>query len=213
MQGVYSQDYPPEYLAYSAQYKNKLDIIGWKWWDTKTYVSTTTLSLINWFGVVNTTPDVSNMEIANAFAAPKAFYMRAIRMFIKQRPRSIARAASTNPNTGALDNVAQLINGGVFTLTIGNKLFVQEPIWALTAGGGATGIIALEGATADPGGAIDYAQNGIADPRAVHTLLKPIFMQPQINFSGAMTWPAALTLTGNVDIQIVLEGDLLRPVQ
>src|SRR5262245_34077996 len=103
MPGVYSQDYPPEYLAYSAQYENKLDIIGWKWWDSQTYVSTTTTALNGWFSrTLSSGLDITNMEIASAFAAPKAFYMRAIRLYIKTRPRSVAKATAGQVQTGAL---------------------------------------------------------------------------------------------------------------
>lgn len=213
MPGNYSMDYPPEYERYNTQYAGQKESIGWKWWDTQTYVSGVTTSLVQWFNT-RATPDLSNMEIAFQLAAPKAFFCRAVRFFLKQRPRSVARAAATNPNTGAVDNIAQLINTGVWTFTIGNKVYNQEPLWNLTAGGGASGIIALEGATADPGGAIDYGQNGIADPRAVNTLSKPLFIAPQINFSATLTWPVALTLAGaNTDITMLLDGDLIRPVQ
>jgi hypothetical protein len=113
-----------------------------------------------------------------------------------------------------MDNIAQLINTGVFTLTIGSKVYNQEPLWCLTAGGGAYGVLALEGATADPGAGADYAQNGIPDPRAVNSLAKPIFIAPQINFSAVVSWPAAITLAGtNTDITFLLDGDLIRPVQ
>jgi hypothetical protein len=211
--GIFTNQYPREYEQYNSQYGGQIEAIGWKWWDTQTYVSGTTTSLTNWFNV-RATQDLSNMEVAFQLAAPKAFLVRAIRFFVKQRPRSVARAASTNPQTGAVDNIAQLINTGVFTLSIGNKVYNMEPLWCLTAGGGAAGFIALEGATADPGGAVDFAQNGIADPRAVNSLSKPIFIAPQINFSAVVQWPAALTLAGaNTDITFLLDGDLLRPVQ
>jgi hypothetical protein len=211
--GIFTNYYPPEYEQYNSQYGGKIEAIGWKWWDTQTYVSGTTVNLTQWFNV-RATQDLSNMEVAFQLAAPKAFLIRAIRFFVKQRPRSVARAASTNPTTGAIDNIAQLINTGVFTLMIGNKQYNQEPLWCLTAGGGAYGMLGLEGATADPGGAIDYAQNGIPDPRAVNSLAKPIFIAPQINFSAVVSWPAALTLAGgDTAVTILLDGDQLRPVQ
>jgi hypothetical protein len=211
--GIFTNQYPAEYERYNSQYGGQIEAIGWKWWDTQSYVSGTTTQLPGWFNV-RATQDASNMEVAFQLAAPKAFLCRAVRFFVKQRPRSIARAASTNPNTGALDNIAQLINTGVWSLTIGNKVYNMEPLWCLTAGGGAAGVLALQGATADPGGAIDYGQNGIADPRAVNTLSKPIFIAPQINFTALVSWPAALTLAGgNTDICFLLDGDLLRPVQ
>lgn len=211
--GIFTNSYPAEYERYNSQYAGQIEAIGWKLWDTQTFVSGTTLTLAQWFNV-RATPDLSNMEVAFQLPAPKAFLVRAVRFFIKQRPRSVVKAAVTNPNTGALDNVAQLINTGVWSLTIGNKIYNQEPLWCLTAGGGASGVFALEGATADPGAAADYGQNGIADPRAVNTLSKPIFIAPQINFSAVVSWPAVITLAGgDTAITMLLDGDLLRPVQ
>ena len=207
--GFYGGMYPREYEQYSASYGNRLDRIGWKWWDTQTYVSGTTTQLPQWFNV-RATPDLGNMEVAFQLAAPKAFLIRAIRFFVKQRPRAATLGVGGNPSPGALDNVAQLINTGVWVLTIGNKQFAMEPLWVLTAGGGATGVLAVASTTIS----MDYAQNGIADPRAVKTLPLPIFIPPQMNFSAVVSWPAALTLSGgNTDITFLLDGDLLRPVQ
>jgi hypothetical protein len=207
--GIYSGMYPREYEQYSASYGNKLDRIGWKWWDTQVYNSAVTTSLPQWFNV-RATPDLGNMEVAFQLAAPKAFLVRAIRFFVKQLPRAVTPVtAPPSALGGAFGNIAGLINTGVFTLTIGNKTFAMEPLWCLTAGGGAYGVMA--GATGLVG---DYAQNGIPDPRAVNTLSVPIFIPPQMNFTATATWPAAITLEGgNTQITFLLDGDLLRPVQ
>jgi hypothetical protein len=211
--GFYAGMYPREYEQYSASYGNKLDRIGWKWWDTQTYVSGTTTQLPQWFNV-RATPDLGNMEVAFQLAAPKAFLIRAIRFFMKQRPRAVSPAATSGPQLGAIDNIAQIINTGVFVLTIGNKQFAMEPLWVLTAGGGAMGAMALATTASAAAVYTDMAQNGIADPRAVNTLSIPIFIPPQLNFSAVVSWPAALTLSGgNTDICFLLDGDILRPVQ
>jgi hypothetical protein len=208
--GVYSDYYPREYAAYNTQYKGQIETIGWKWWDTQTYVSGTTTSLPQWFNI-RATPDLSNMEVAFQLAAPKAFLIRAVRFFVKQRPQASTIGVGGNPATGAQDNIAQLINTGVFQLTIGNKIYNMEPLWCLTAGGGAYGVMA---GAASATILSDYAQNGLPDPRAVNTLSKPLFIGPQINFSAVVTWPTALTLAGgNTTITFLLDGDLLRPVQ
>jgi len=212
MPGIYSGMYPREYEQYSAQYGNKLDRIGWKWWDTQTYISGITTQLPQWFNV-RATPDIGNMEVAFQLAAPKAYLCRSIRFFVKQRPKIVSTVAIVSGGSnqvGAIDNVAQLINTGVFTLTIGNKTYAMEPLWVLTAGGGAYGVLGFTGAAS----LADYAQNGVPDPRAVNTLSIPIFIPPQMNFTALVNWPAALTLAGgNTDLCFLLDGDLLRPVQ
>lgn len=210
--GVYSGQYPADYERYNSQYGGQIEAIGWQWWDTQTFTSGTTTSLVNFFNV-RTTPDLSNMEVAFQLAAPKAFLVRAIRFFVKQQPESVARAASASVQTGAANNIALLTNTAVMSLTIGNKVYCQVPLWMLTAGAGPYGVIALEGATADPGGAVDFAQNGWPDPRAVYTLAKPIFIAPQINFNARIDWAATVTLTRNQPLTLLLDGDLLRPVQ
>ena len=210
--GIYSNQYPPEYERYNTQYGGQIESIGWKLWDTQTFISGTTTSLPQWFNV-RATPDLSNMEVAFQLPAPKAFFVRAVRFFVKQRPRSTDQSATTVVQPGAVDNIAQLINTGVWTFTIGNKVYDMEPLWCLTAGGGAQGVLAIQGAEA-VGVVTDYAQNGIADPRAVNTLSKPLFIAPQINFTAVVTWPAVITLAGgNTDICFLLDGDQLRPVQ
>lgn len=211
--GDYAGNFPREYQAYNTQYANQLEVIGWKWWDTQSYVSGTTTQLTQFFNV-RATPDAGNMEVAFQLAAPKAFLIRAIRFFVKQRVRMVSPVTSA-PQTGAIDNIAQLINTGVFTLTIGNKQYAMEPLWCLTAGGGAYGVMAAaNSANLATANYFDYAQNGVPDPRAVNTLSKPLFIPPQMNFNASVTWPSAITLSGgNTDITFLLDGDLLRPVQ
>jgi len=208
--GIFTDSYPREYEAYNTQYGGQIESIGWKWWDTQTYTSGTTTALTNFFNV-RATPDLSNMEVAFQLAAPKAFLVRAIRFFVKTRPQAATLPAAGNPSLGVYDNVAQLINTGVMSLTIGNKTYDLEPLWCLTAGGGAFGAMAGGASTTVN---YDYAQNGMPDPRAVNTLSKPLFIGPQINFNARIDWAAALTLQGgNVTLCLLLDGDLLRPVQ
>jgi hypothetical protein len=148
--------------------------------------------------------------VAFQLAAPKAFLIRAIRFFVKTRPQTVTTGTPL-PATqaGAFDDVVQIINTGVFQLTIGNKVYNLEPLWCLTSGGGAYGVL-QSGSTIS----MSYAQNGIPDPRAVNALSKPLFIGPQINFTAQITWPATLTLTnGNPALCILMDGDLLRPVQ
>lgn len=210
--GIYSNDYPAEFDQYNTQYPGNKEIIGWQWWDTQTYISGTTVSLPQWFNV-RSTPDLGNMEVAFQLSAPKAFFLRAVRFFVKQRPALVSPPIG-NPQTGAIDNVAQLINTGVFTLTIGSKIYVMSPIWTLTAGGGAFGVMAMSSSGAVLANFADYGQNGIPDPRSVMTLSKPLFIAPQINFSAVAQWPAALTLSGgNTAICFLMDGDLVRPIQ
>lgn len=210
--GIYNNTFPAAYEQYNTQYGGQIEAIGWKWWDTQSFTSAATVQLTNFFNV-RATADLSNMEVAFQLAAPKAFLVRAIRVFYKRRPQMADAGAAAPTNMASLaDDVAQLVNTGVMELTIGNKIYAQEPLWALTAGGGPS--ITMSQAGAEAANIIaTYAQNGIADPRAVNTMSKPLFIAPQINFNARLFWPAALTITATTDICLCLDGDLLRPVQ
>jgi hypothetical protein len=211
--GIYSDYYPPEFWKYNSQYAGKLEWIGWRWWDSQQYVSGTTTNLPNFFGAIRATPDVGNMKIAGQLSAPSAFLIRAVGWYLKQRPRSVDQAATANPQTGALDNVAQLGTNGVATLSIGQKVYGQWMLWQLPSGGGAWGAVATAGGEA-VNVANDWAVNGFPDARNLYTLSKPIFIAPQINFQVDLIWPAAITLAGgDTYIQFFLEGDIVRPVQ
>lgn len=207
--GIYSGDYPPEYERYNTQYGGQKEVIGHMWWDTVAFVSGTTTQL-TFFNAVRATLDLSNMEVAGQLAAPKAFLLRAPRMFIKQRPEATVAAATAATQTGSLDDVAQLMNTGVATLTIGSKTYGQWPLWILLSGGGPGGIMQ----TGDIDVVAQYANFGPSDNRVPYILSKPQFIAPQINFNVVVTWPAALTLAlGNSNLCFGLDGDLIRPVQ
>jgi hypothetical protein len=211
--GVYSSDYPAEYTQYDSQYAGRKEAIGWKWWDTQTFTSASTTALPGYFTVVRATPDLGNMEVAGQLAAPKAFLLRAIRCFFKIRPHNITQAATTAVQTGMIDDVAQIANTGVLSLTIGSKVYCQEPVYCLSSGAGIWGVASVAGANA-ANLYSDYAQLGIPDPRAVNTLAKPIFIAPQINWKVDIVWAATITLAGgNPALTVILDGDLIRPVQ
>lgn len=200
-----------DYARYNTQYPAQ-EVIQGMLWDTATYTSGTTVAA-NFFNAVRATLDLGNMEIPSQLPNPKAFLVRAINFYVKNRPWSAARGASTAVTTGQADNIQQLINTGVLRLTIGSKIYAEFPLWALPSGAGAYGNAGLDGNTADPGIVVDHAVSGFPDVSNSFTLSKPLFIAPQINFVVTVTWPAAITLTGNLNITVNMEGDLIRPAQ
>lgn len=199
----------PEYAAYLAANPGPKETLSWKIWDTQTFVSGTTVQLTQWFNT-RATRDLSNMAIPYQFGSPNGFWIRAPRFFVKQRPGSVDQSATTVVQTGRLDNIAQLINTGVFTFSIGQKVYMEEPLWALTAGAGAHGAFAMQGAEA-VGVVSDYGQNGIAAPGAINTI-EPIFIGPGSTFTATLVWPATITLAGgDTPLCLALDGSLVRP--
>lgn len=208
---------PLEYQAYQTIFPGVMEVINQKYWDTQTYTDNSTTALTGWFNTSrssNAAQDISNLPgPPGILSSPNAYLIRAIRIFFKQRALA---SSPTVPgtgvtNAGAYNNVAALINTGVWSFTVNAKVYNQEPLWGLTSGGGAFGAMAAAGAGVQ--GYYDYAQSGIPDPRAVNTLSKPLLLPPMVGFFGSIVWPAAVDLTGNVDITICLDGDLIRPAQ
>lgn len=201
------------YQDYDTQYKGKKEALGWMLWDTDTYVSGTTTQM-TFFTSLRSSIDLSNMQLAGQLPAPQAFLVRAIRFYPKVLPRANARAASGSSQSCTVGDVQQLINSGVLELTVGAKSYGLLPLWLLPSGGGAFGGYAADGDEPSNGVVVDYATNGVPDPRNVFTLAIPIFIGPQINFKVSVSWPAAITLAGgNTAVCVGLDGDLIRPVQ
>jgi hypothetical protein len=201
---------PLDYQRYSTIYGNQKEVIGWPLYDTVTYVSAATLSL-ELFTAMRANKSLSNMEAAGALPAPKAFLVRAPKFYVKQRPRSVAAAAATNPNTGVTDNLVQLVNDGVFRLIVGSKEYGYVPLWQLCSGGGVMPAMTQGGAGT---GLIDYATLGVPDCRNVWSLSKPVLIESQVNFKVELYWSTVVTLAGgNVDLQVVLDGDMIRAIQ
>lgn len=206
---------PNAYRIYDTQYPGVLETVGAVLYDTVTYTSGTT-TVLQLFNATRSTIDLSNMEAAGQLPYPKSFLVRAIRFYVKQVPTSQDQAGDGVVQTGALNNIAQLINTGVFTLQIGAKPYFQYPLWAIPSGGGVFGALGLTNIAAGTpivGTLVDYGVVGLPDARAVLTLTKPILIGPQINFVGTIQWPTPVTLTGSTNITVCLDGDLTRPVQ
>jgi len=120
--------FPAAYEKYNTQFAGEKEIIGAMLWDTQTYTSGTTTAL-TFFNAVRANLSLGNMQQAGALPAPEAFLVRSFRFYVKQQPRVVARAASGSVQTGAIDNVAQLVNTGVWTFTVASKVYAIVPLW------------------------------------------------------------------------------------
>lgn len=182
-------------------------IINWIWYDTQLYTSGTTTRLA-FFQTLQATRNLGNMEIAGVLAHPKAFIIRAIRVHFKQIPL----LSTTAPAANASSDIALLTNNGSLALEVGNKNYgIWQPHMLPGGAGVYTELAGAGGEAIDE--FVSYAANGVPDPRAIYTLSQPLMIEPQINFNVTMEWPAAQTLTGNLNIEVMLDGELLRPVQ
>lgn len=206
-----------DYAQYATMTSGREVIHGFMW-DTLLYTSAATVQL-NFFQqtIAANTPDVTNMQNPGILPYPWQFLVRAIRMFIKQRPESTTLAATTNLQTGGLNNVAQLCNTGLLSMTHGAKQYGPYPLHVITAAAGPFGGVVMGnigvGAPLDAS-VVDYAQNGRPHVKNLFTLAKPLLIETAMNFVYSLSWPAgAVTLTRNTNICLCLEGDLIRQVQ
>lgn len=202
------------YRQYSTKFPST-EIIGSMLWDTFTFVSGAGGTVLaRFFNAVRASLDLGNMETPSVLTGDKAMLVRAFRFYVKQEPRTVARAATGNVQAGATDNLAQLMDTGVMTLIIGDKSYAQFPLWTVPSGAGQFGMLALSGDAADPGSIVDAAVAGVPTVENALVLSQPLFIAPQMKFEVQIAWPAVITLSGgNTNITFALDGDLLRPVQ
>lgn len=206
-------DFGPMFEEYKVTYGANLEFIADTLYDTQAYVSGTTIELPFFVARQASIADGNVQGTGTQLADKVGFLIMGIRWKLLQRPRSIARAAAGSAQTGALDNLAQLENG-VLRLKFLDKDYGHFPLFMLPAGGGAVGGIAAEGATADPGGVVDYANNGMPDARNTFVLEQPLFWPPVTTIDARMFWDAAVTLAGaNTDIKLAFDGLKVRPIQ
>lgn len=189
--------------------------IGACLWDRQLYTSTTTTSLL-FFQTVRTAKRDGNIQLPAQLPAGIFFLVQAIRIFPVIRPDQ--RAALTAGNEGQLlslaDDLAQLYNQGVFKLDILNKTYAEYPAFLLLPG---AGIMANQTTLTTTAQASNYAvvpTVGNPDNRSVFTLSQPIGIPPLTTINARIDYVTALTLeAGNMDIQLILDGQLIRPKQ
>lgn len=207
-------NYPASYQKYSTAYP-KSEVINAVLWDTLTYTTGVTAQL-TFFTATRLTVDLSNMEVAGQLPWPKAFLCRTIKVFIKQRPESVAQAAA-GPQGGASDNVTLLVNDAAVRIQIGSKDYGIYPLWMILSAAGPSGVMVLADIGAGApivGGLCDYGSLGRPHARDGYTFSVPLFIEPQVNFRVDIFWaaPVALTRTLVGGICVALEGDLIRLV-
>jgi hypothetical protein len=200
------------YNQYRTTYPD-IEVIGGMLWDTAQYVTATTLRL-TFFNAVRATPDLSNMDTPSMLSNNKAFLIRAFRFRVLQTSRSTTRAADGSVQPGAVDNIAQLLNTGFLRLMISSKPYGEYPLWVVPSGDGPMGPSGADGDVATTGLVQDWAICGEPSSDNVLSLTQPLFLAPMVNFYVELLFQAAITLAGgSTNLQVILDGDLMRPVQ
>lgn len=174
--------------------------IDWILYDTQVYVDNTTLVLANYFGAVRASIVDGNMETAGQMPGQKMFLLRGIGV-------DILPPLNTSATTAPLIDTIALVHQGALRLSIGSKSYAEWPLFLLSQGGGVFGQPYTAGAT------VTYGSNGIPDPRACYGLARPLLLTSSLNFSCQIEWAAAVNITANVRVRVLLKGELGRPIQ
>jgi hypothetical protein len=206
------RDFGPDFNKFKITYGGALEFIGDTLYDTRTYTSASTLQLA--FFSSQQAEDLTNLDLGNMLPDKQGFLVMSVRFYPKVNPRSLARAAAAAIQTGPSNDIFQLTSTGRLEFNFLNKDYGTFPLWMLPAGGGVSSMITAEGATADPGGIIDFANNGIPDARNMYVMEQPLFLPPMTKLGVLCKWPAALTLaSGNTALVLAFDGLMVRPVQ
>lgn len=180
--------------------------IDWIWWHKVAYTSGTT-TLLRFFNVVPATLDLGNMVVAGSLQGGQAFIIKAIRVHFDTELTEVAAVP------GAANDIARLTNNGVLLFSVGQKNYGQWPLHALPGGGGA--FVNTGGAGGEATNQFQTAAtNGVPDPRAINALENGLLLEPNVNFEAQIQWATAQTLSsGTLNINVMLDGALIRPVQ
>lgn len=208
------RDFGPNFDDFKITFGNNLEFIGDTLFDTRNYTTAVTTSLP--FFSSTQTEDLTNLDLGNMIPDRQGFLVMSIRFSPKMLPLSVARSASATISPGVTNMMAQLINTGRLELNFLNKDYGTFPLWMLPAGGGVASNFALEGATADPGAFLDYANNGVPDARNIYVMEQPLFLPPMTKLGVVCKWPVPIIFTPPVtSLQLVLafDGLMVRPVQ
>jgi len=191
------------------------ELVGWTYFQRLTYTSASTLSL-DFFTAPSTGALMNGNWRFNTLPAGYHFLIQAIAFAPLLDTRETATAVPAGGEIdGTISDIKELIYDGVAELKINQKPYGEYPLWKLSQGGGVAGQLATSGTHA----ATNHTQlqagtNGNPDPRAVFTLAVPIPVPPLSLLQVTTSWDAAKTLVvGNSGVEMVLDGQLLRPRQ
>ena len=195
---------PAEWNAWVTQTTIALEVIPDVLYDTLTYTSAVTNSLV-FFQQVNVKQDLTNMRQAGLLPNPESFLIQAPRIYVKWTPTISVTTLTAN----IVADITLLFNTAIVTMQFGNKNYGPYPAWMFSAGGGPDVRWAMAGATAADNIA-GYAQlNG-----PLYGIFPHLMIAPLQSFNLTMSWPSGpVTLgAGNPAIQVVYDGQRARAV-
>jgi hypothetical protein len=195
---------PPEWENYVTQSPVALEVIQDTLYDTKTYTSATTTSLVFFAeSIANVNLDITNLQQPSMLPSPESFLVQCIRFYVKWTANLSATVAAS-----IAGDINQLVNTSVLTLKFGNKTYGPWPTWMLSAGGGPDIRWTSSGAATIM--MFNYAQLG----GPLWSIFPNLMISPLQSFQATLSWPSgAVTLGGgNPAIELVYEGQRARAI-
>lgn len=198
---------PTEWSDYVTQMGQGLEVIPHMLYDTATYTDNTTTSL-TFFTTNRATADLSNMQTPGQLQNGQTFLMQTISLYAKTQ-FTTDDAGAAGAFASIINDIILLVNTGIMRMVIGEKRYGPWPLWRLPAATFVKGLIASAGAEA-ANLVHDYGQ--VDGP--LYALFPNLLISPLQQFNVTLEWPAAaVNLTGNVVLSVLLDGQLARTIQ
>jgi hypothetical protein len=198
---------PQEWTDYVTQSPVALEVIPDQLYSTLTYTDNTTLQL-DFFAAVAANQGLSNMTQPGMLPNPQSFLIQAIRIFFRTTVNTVDMAASAASLVGPVNDMVLLVNTGRLVLTIGQKTYGPWRLWMLPAGSAVVPQLTAAGAEA----AAQVSQYGQI-MGVLWGMFPHLMIAPLQNFVASMLWPAAVDLSGDMVIEVLLDGQRARAVQ
>lgn len=210
-----AQSYEQLVQAVNPRSANAPESVPWWFYDTQLYTSAATVQQ-TFFAATQAARDLSNLPTGGSLPDPNFMAIDYISVDFMQNAAgtpytttAAIGAAVTNPN--ALNDVGSLLLSGRarLTLTISDKQYGPWPLSVTGGTGAAQGFIAIAGLTgAGNAQRSDFGYNALGGAYIGGKIIIP----PKVGFSAVIDWPAALTLTGNYQVRLVLGGVYYRRI-
>lgn len=161
-------------------------------WDTQSYAQAGQVSLDFFQSVPANLPN-GNLQQAGTIGN-NVMIVRSIGVFVRS-------------NIGT--DIAIIATQGILRFDIGAKNYGIWPIDQLPAAGGVVGW-GMNDTGLSP---YTVSNHGVPDPRAAYTLTRPLLIPPNLNFKVRLEWAAAIAISVQTSVTVMLSGEMGRFVQ
>lgn len=202
-----SNPIPREWTEYVTQTNLGLEVIPDQIYQALTYTDNTTTNL-SYFTTISANKSLGNLVTAGMLPNPQSFLIQAIRLYARLTIQTVDMAASAADLVGSANDLALLVNTGRLQLNIGQKSYGPWRLWMLPAGSAPKPTLAAAGAEA-AAQVSTYAQI----EGAIWGMFPHLMIAPLQNFDVQIDWPAAVNLSADLVLEVMLDGQRARAVQ